>query len=122
MIRHPSPIVAIGLVLSLAGCASAVPRPAAPVATPPAPTVRPVQNNNLIGSSADALGRLFGKPRIDVVEGAGRKLQFAGNACILDIYLYAPRQGAAAVASHVDARTPEGRDADVNSCAAALRR
>ena len=81
-----------------------------------------MQNNNLIGNSADAIGSMFGKPRLDVVEGAGRKLQFAGTACTLDIYFYAARAGAAPVATHVDARTPDGRDTEVNGCANALRR
>ena len=113
-----------GLALTLGACAGpAIPRPAAPPAAPQTPTVvRPVQNNTLIGSSADAIGRRLGKPRLDVTEGAGRKLQFAGTDCILDVYFYAPRAGTNPVATHVDARTPDGRNADVNSCAQALQR
>lgn len=113
-----------GLALTLGACAGpAIPRPATPPPTPSTPTVvRPVQNNALIGSSADAIGRMLGKPRLDVTEGAGRKLQFAGTSCILDIYFYAPRAGANPVATHVDARTPDGRNADVNSCSQSLQR
>lgn len=122
--------------LLLAGCAGgAIPRPATPsgppppaAATPP-PTTRPpvtqpriTQNNALVGHGADNALRMFGKPRLDVSEGAARKLQFAGAACILDIYYYAPRAGADPVATHVDARTPDGRDANVPSCIDALRR
>jgi hypothetical protein len=114
-----------GLALTLGACAG----PAIPRATPPPPTaqqpttvVKPVQNNALIGNSADAIGRMFGKPRLDVTEGAGRKLQFAGSNCTLDVYFYAPRAGANPVATHVDARTPDGRNADVNSCAQSLQR
>lgn len=112
------------LGLTLGACAGpAIPRATPPRATAPPPTVvRPVQNNALIGNSADAIGRMFGKPRLDVTEGAGRKLQFAGSSCILDIYLYAPRAGASPVATHVDARTPDGRNAEVNSCAQSMRR
>ena len=33
--------------------------------------MKPVQNNALIGNSAEAIGRMFGKPRLDVTEGAG---------------------------------------------------
>ena len=114
----------IGLAFLLAGCSgAAIPRATPPRATAPPPTiVKPVQNNNLIGNSADAIGQMFGKPRLDVAEGAGRKLQFAGAACTLDIYFYAARAGAAPVATHVDARTPDGRDAEVNGCANTLRR
>ncbi|MDO9368888.1 MAG: hypothetical protein Q7T68_09990 [Sphingopyxis sp.] len=114
-----------GLALTLGACAGpAIPRPSAlPSTTAPPPTVvKPVQNNSLIGSSADAVGRMFGKPRLDVTEGAGRKLQFAGANCILDIYFYAPRVGADPVATHVDARTPDGRNAEVNSCAQSFQR
>lgn len=114
------------LTLTLGACAgSAIPRATPPPrTTAPTPTtvVKPVQNNALIGNSADAIGRMFGKPRLDITEGAGRKLQFAGSNCILDIYFYAPRAGANPVATHVDARTPDGRNAEVNSCAQALQR
>lgn len=111
----------LGLSLALAGCANAVPRPNMPGAATPTPA-RSIQNNNLIGSSAEAAGRMFGTPRLDIREGAGRKMQFSGSACTLDLYLYAPRTGAAAVTTHVDARTPDGLDTDVNRCAEALRR
>lgn len=125
--RRPAPLAGPLLLLgalSLGACAGpAIPRATPPRATAPPPTVvRPVQNNALIGSSADAVGRMFGKPRLDVTEGAGRKLQFAGAACILDIYFYAPRAGADPVATHVDARTPDGRNAEVNSCAQSIQR
>lgn len=113
-----------GLALTLGACAGpAIPRPSTPPPATQQPTVvKPVQNNALIGSSADAVGRMFGKPRLDVTEGAGRKLQFAGTSCILDIYFYAPRAGASPVATHVDARTPDGRNAEVNGCAQSLQR
>jgi len=113
-------------ILLLGACSAAVPPPRStppPVATAPPPTVvRPVQNNSLIGQSADATQRMFGKPRLDVTEGAARKLQYEGAACVIDIYFYAPRAGADAVATHVDARTPDGRNAEPESCVAALRR
>jgi len=125
MIKSRRLAVIAGLALPLAACAGpAIPRPATSpaVVAPPPTVVKPVQNNALIGSSADAVGRMFGKPRLDVTEGAGRKLQFAGSNCILDIYFYAPRAGAAPVATHVDARTPDGRNADVNSCSQSFQR
>lgn len=117
---------AVLLFALLGGCTAAVPSPRnvpPPVAAAPPPTiVRPVQTNSLIGQSADAIGRMFGKPRLDVTEGAARKLQFEGSACVIDIYFYAPRAGAAPVATHVDARTPDGRNAELSSCAETLRR
>ncbi|HMO76163.1 MAG TPA: hypothetical protein PKD99_05335 [Sphingopyxis sp.] len=121
------PLAAAALISLLGACAatppprSATPPPVTGPAAPPA-VVRPVQHNDLIGQSPAAVGRLFGQPRIDVTEGGARKLQFQGSACVLDIYFYAPRAGADPVATHVDARTPDGRNAEVNSCADALRR
>lgn len=126
MIRTHRPAAIVGLALLLGGCAgSAIPRATPAPGGPPATTVpapRPVQNNSLIGHPANAALGLFGKPRLDVTEGGGRKLQFGGSACILDIYYYAPRQGADPLATHVDARTPDGRDANIPSCIDALRR
>ena len=124
MIKNGQLAAIAGLALMLGACAGpAIPRPSTPPPVTQQPTVvRPVQNNALIGNSADAIGRMFGKPRLDVTEGAGRKLQFAGTSCTLDIYFYAPRAGANPVATHVDARTPDGRNAEVNSCAQSLQR
>lgn len=129
MILHCRPaasVVAAALLAVLGGCsATAIPRSAPPPVKPaaPAPTIgRPVQDNSLIGQSPDAVGRLFGKPRLDVTEGAARKLQYEGTACVIDIYFYAPRAGANPVATHVDARTPDGRNAELNSCVETLRR
>lgn len=124
MIENKRLAAIAGLALTLGACAGpAIPRPSTPPPVTQQPTVvKPVQNNALIGNSADAVGRMFGKPRLDVSEGAGRKLQFAGTNCILDIYFYAPRAGANPVATHVDARTPDGRNAEVNSCAQSLQR
>lgn len=124
MIENKRLAAIAGLALTLGACAGpAIPRPSTPPPVTQQPTVvKPVQNNALIGNSADAVGRMFGKPRLDVTEGAGRKLQFAGTNCILDVYFYAPRAGANPVATHVDARTPDGRNAEVNSCAQSLQR
>ena len=76
----------------------------------------------IMGRDATALTRLFGQPRLDVMEGAGRKLQFASDRCVLDAYLYVPRAGAPAVVTHVDTRNPDGADVDRAACIAALQR
>lgn len=118
------PIIA-ALTATLAGCvATPAPRAAPQVSAPKPPQTpqRITQNNSLVGRNANAALSLFGKPRLDVTEGVGRKLQFAGTPCILDIYYYAPKQGADPIATYVDARTPDGRDANVDSCITALQR
>lgn len=114
----------------LAGCAStpSARRPEAsptprPIAAPPLATPRPtVAADPVIGRTAASLIATFGPPALDVREGVARKLQFAGPTCVLDAYLYPPRPQIEPVATHVDARLPDGRDTDRAACVAALRR
>jgi hypothetical protein len=121
-LRHT--IAAVPLAALVAGCvapASDAPRVAPPVA-PAAPTYSTHGLESVMGRGARALTALFGAPDLDVREGSARKLQFLGPACVLDIYLYPPRGGGDAVATHIDARLPDGRDFDRSSCVAALSR
>ncbi len=117
---------------ALAGCASsgavipparpvavAVTRP--PVATPP-PTAASMRGlEAVIGKSAGELTRMFGQPRLEVIEGDATKLQFSGARCVLDAYLYPPAAGRDPVATYVDARRSDGQDVDKAACVAALR-
>ena len=128
--------------LLLAGCATtpppAKPAPvsAKPALTKPAPTrVRPARKppqsavaqvvpgvEGVIGNDAAGLIRQFGSPRLDIVEGDARKLQFSGAACVLDAYLYPPAAGKEPLATYIDARRPsDGQDVDRAACIAALR-
>ena len=118
------------LIAAMAGAALATgcvgpAREAPPVrasAPPSAPTYSTHGLESVIGQGSRALTALFGNPDLDVREGAARKLQFLGPACVLDAYLYPPRAGADPIVSHVDARLPDGRDMDRSSCVAALSR
>jgi hypothetical protein len=77
----------------------------------------------VIEQDATHLTRLFGQPRLDVREGDARKLQFAGQACVLDVFLYPLRPGAEPVATYVEARrASDGAEVDRAACAQALRR
>jgi len=117
--------LALLAALALAGCvapAAETSRVAPPVAPPPAPTYSIAGLESVIGQSARGLTGLFGTPDLDVREGAARKLQFLGPACVLDAYLYPPRAGAEPLVTHIDARLPDGRDMDRSSCVAALSR
>ena len=77
----------------------------------------------VIGADTGDLVRQFGPARLDVWEGDARKMQFAGNACVLDVYLYPPSPGAAPQATYVDARrASDGQDVDRAACVAALKR
>lgn len=73
-----------------------------------------------MGQSATRLQAMLGHPALDITEGYARKLQFANATCVLDVYLYPPAVGREGVVTHVDARLPDGRDYDANSCIAAL--
>lgn len=104
-------------------------RPSAPQVAPStsgfiAPQVmRAAGLENVIGRNADALQALLGKPRLDVKEGDARKLQFSGEPCVLDIYLYPLSPGAAPSATHVEARrASDGQAVDRAACVRALGR
>ena len=116
----------LGLVLVAAGCVAPTPRGPAPAVRPPVQPVRPTYNaaglEGVMGRNARMLESEFGKPDLELREGTARKLQFAGAACVLDLYLYPPRGGGEPVVTYVDARLPDGRDFDRASCVAALTR
>ncbi|WP_394730303.1 hypothetical protein [Altererythrobacter sp. GH1-8] len=136
---------------ALAGCVSSSPnyipggppqasRPAPQVSTPPpmrpattpqttatqefraAEVMRAPGLEGVIGATANELERRFGNARLRVSEGDALKLQFSGEPCVLDVYLYPARPGAAPSATHVEARrASDGRPVDRASCVAALR-
>ena len=138
-------LLALALIPLLGACASAIPqstrpttggsssRPVSPPPTRPAPPpaaggFRAPQVMNLpglegvIGADADRLQRMFGTARLNVWEGDARKLQFTGEACVLDVYLYPLRPGGEPTATYVDARrASDGIDVDRAACVAALR-
>jgi len=110
---------ALGVASFLAGCAA--PRteaPAVEAAPPPAYTTHGLES--VMGANANALIAEFGTPDLDIREGSARKLQFLSPVCVLDAYLYPPRDRAEPVVTHIDARLPDGRDMDRSSCVAAL--
>ena len=122
--RLVAPVVAS---LLLGACAGAVPA-AKPTGSrlPPLPkataTLPRAGLESVLGQPANAITGLFGRPQLDIREGAAHKMQFANTICVIDVYLYPPRDKAEPVATHVDARTPDGRDSDRARCVEALRR
>jgi hypothetical protein len=76
----------------------------------------------VMGRTAAQLARDFGPPRLDVTEGPAHKLQYAGDRCVMDAYLYAPRAGAEPVVTHIDTRSPDGTDVARDACIATLPR
>lgn len=138
----PKSVVALALIPLLAACGagsvSSTPAPAprpgkSPAKTPvraptrlPPPPARPLTAPGLegvIGAIGADLVRQFGPARLDVIEGDARKLQWAGQACVLDVYLYPSAQGREPQASYVDARrASDGQDVDRAACIGALRK
>jgi hypothetical protein len=91
---------------------------------PPKPQVQALPGiEGVIGSTASQLAREFGPPRLDVLEGDARKLQFTGNACVLDVFLYPSATGREPQATYIDARrASDGADVDRVACVSALRK
>jgi hypothetical protein len=122
----------LGVAASLivAGCASTpapAPRPAAPpertaAAFPTRPAIDKRGLEAVMGKDVGTLKRLFGEPRLDVVEVHGRKLQFIGKACVLDAFLYPDGKEGAEIVTHVDARRSDGAAVDRAACVDALQR
>lgn len=121
-------ITTSALALILAGCVSAPPaRPPAPAqrtaaAFPVRPAVVTRGLEAVMGKDVGALKRLFGEPRLDVVEVNGRKLQFVGKACVLDAFLYPEGKGRTEIVTYIDARRGDGAAVDRASCIEALQR
>ncbi len=120
----------------LAACASTGATPSTSGATVPTPVRAPVRRTpppvmvqalpgteGVIGAARADLLRQFGPARRAVWGGDARKLQWSGQACVLDVYLYPKGVGAEPQATYVDARRPsDGRDVDRAACIAALRK
>jgi hypothetical protein len=119
--------------------ATSAPPPAArPAQSPPPMVVQPTPSpqvgqfraprimslpgvEGLIGANAGSITRQFGTPRLDVREGDVRKLQFAGESCVLDVFLYPVTPGAEPTATYVDARrSSDGLDVDRVACVRSL--
>lgn len=88
--------------------ARAAPAPHVPVPAPPTPVALAAGVGKVQGQPGRHLISQFGTPRMDVQEGQGRKLQFAGPICVLDAYLYAKGRGEAVV-THIDTRQRDGK-------------
>ncbi len=113
------------LSLLVSGCAAGTARPNSSATNlPPPPTAfNPRGLEAVLNKRDDELVALFGAPRLDVIEGQARKMQFANESCALDIFLYPPQNNARADrrSNYVEARDRSGNVVDSASCIAALR-
>jgi len=98
------------------------PPPPTPVAGYPVPQIMQGPGlDGIIREETGALLRRFGQPRLDVVEGDMRKLQFTGEACVLDVFLYPLAPGTNPVATWIEARrASDGAAVDRLACIQAL--
>jgi hypothetical protein len=106
----------LSLMLFAAACA---PRPQAASIPTPTPAPQPRQDNGLNGLNAQQLVDRFGRPALQIHEGNSVKLQFRGNRCVLDTYLYPSHDGQLRV-TYVDTRMPSGGDMNQAACISAL--
>jgi len=112
--------LALSLTLFVAACATA---PRQETATPPPPVQQPQQpmeQNALVGLTAQDLVRQFGAPALQIREGSSVKLQFRNPRCVLDAYLYPSGSGGTLKVTHVDTRLPSGADMPQAACTTAL--
>ena len=130
------PLLLAACVSAPKGTAPATPGSPPPQSVPPSEPPPPPQAGfrmpeimnapgleGVIRASGTQLLNLFGPPRLEVDEGDMKKLQFAGEACVLDIYLYPLAERAEPVATWVQARrSSDGREVDRAACVNALRR
>lgn len=115
-------LIPAAALLFVAACA---PRPApAPTPAPTAQTPAAAKSHDhstLNGMTANELAEHFGRPRLQVREGDGTKLQFAGPNCVLDAYLYPASSGQGVPrVTHVDARNFQGADVNTQGCIASI--
>lgn len=71
--------------------------------------------------TTEELVQRFGTPALQIREGAGLKLQFRSNACVLDAYLYQTGNAPFRV-TYVDTRNRAMADVDQAWCISSLGR
>jgi len=109
----------LAVLLFVVACApTPAPEPIQPTAPAPATPERH-DHRTLNGMTANDLLQHFGRPRLQVREGDGTKIQFAGPSCVLDAYLY-PGQGNVPRVTHIEARNLQGGDVDTQTCVYAI--
>ena len=112
-------LVPLSVMLLLSACATAPQQPQPAPASTPQP--QPQETSSLVGLTAQELVARFGPPALQIREGSSLKLQFRGNRCVMDAYLYPSAGSGALKVTHVDTRLPTGGDIDQAACVFALR-
>ena len=107
-------LIALAL-LALSACAR-VPTETATPTPPPAPPVQQTSESGvLIGLTGTELVTRLGRPVLQIKEGNSFKLQFRGQLCVLDAFLY-PSTGAQYRVTHVETRSRAGTATNQSDC------
>lgn len=114
MLTRLRPLFAIALVLAVAACAGRQ-------AVMPKRTGAPAQPGSLMGKGPAALRAMLGEPSLLRRDQGAEVWQYAGQSCVLFLYLYPDAAGAPAV-SYVDARLKTKGAAPVPDCLSEVRR
>lgn len=139
LILAPTPVLtltsALTLVLTLAlsACAPPVVEPELTVALPPVPVVEPepspepdpipdpvLEPDRLLGLSPADIRDIFGPASLVRREDTAQVIQFAGAACVFDIYFYEAAAGQAFRASYLTARDLSGESVAATDCLKSL--
>ena len=121
------PVLALAILAAMAsGCTATSAGPTSTASSLPPPSSASFDTRGLetiLNKRDDELVALFGVPRLDIIEGQARKLQFANDRCALDIYLYPPQNNAGAErrSNYAEARDRDGNNADPRACITLLR-
>ncbi len=118
MPRNPAPVIAAALIL--AACAQGPGGAPAPRATAApqqqAAIVRPAPApSELIGAAPSQVEAKLGVPAFKGADGASRIWRYSAPGCTLLVIFYEDGPGGI-VATHLDARRPEGGETDLNRC------
>ena len=106
-------------LLALSACARVATETATPTPPPVPPVTQSRESGVLIGLTGNELVTRFGRPALQIKEGNSFKLQFRGQLCVLDAFLY-PSAGAQYRVTHVEARSRAGSDTNQADCIRAL--
>lgn len=107
-------LIALAL-LALSACARVPTETATPTPPPAPPVQQPRESGVLIGLTGNELVTRLGRPVLQIKEGNSFKLQFRGQLCVLDAFLY-PSTGAQYRVTHVETRSRAGTATNQSDC------
>ena len=102
-------------VFAFSACARVPTETAAPTPAPAPAPQQPRESGVLLGLTGNELVTRFGRPVLQIKEGNSFKLQFRGQLCVLDAFLY-PSAGAQYRVTHVETRSRSGNDTNQRDC------